>query len=313
MEEPEMWESKKRGDEYINEIHFLSTEVTEDAGAKEFEEQVYFSWKTKKAFENHDSMVLDVEISTLRFHLSFKKDISNESSQFLANYAQILNFLGVMIGNLEDARLELDACNYSNLMDTIPNFANKLKRRYINSLLKSLPDLLGSLNSLGNPAKVVHDFQMGLGYFFKDSVRGDEEEAGGINAAKSELAKIGNFLRCSMMGLSGFGKNLTGAVADGASTLIDGDAAYNKHRIMSKISAKGKPGETALKGVENLGYSIFDSIMGIFTKPAEQVNKSTAAIFAGVFRGTTDLAIKPVIGTLDTITAGFQIIETATI
>jgi hypothetical protein len=154
---------------------------------------------------------------------------------------------------------------------------------------------------------------MGLGYFFKDSVRGDEEEAGGINAAKSGLARIGNFLRCSMMGISGFGKNLTGAVADGASTLIDGDEAYNKHRTMNKVSGKSKPGKTALKGVENLGYSIFDSIMGIFTKPAEQVNNSTAAIFAGVFRGTTDLAIKPVIGTLDTITAGFQVIETATI
>ena len=313
MQEPHMRESKKRGDEFINESHFLSTEMTEDAGAKEFEEQVYFSWKTKKGSENHDSMVLDVEISTMRFHLSFKKDISNKSSQFLANYAQILNFLGVMIGNLEDARLELDACNYRNLMDTIPNFANKLKRRYINSLLKSLPNLVGSLNSLGNPAKVVHDFQMGLGYFFKDSITGDEEEASGINAAKSGLAKIGNFLRCSMMGLSGFGKNLTGAVADGASALVDGDGDYNKHRIMTKISAKGKPGKTVLKGVENLGNSILDSIMGIFTKPAEQVNSSTANIFAGVFRGTTDLAIKPVIGTLDTITTGFQVIQTATI
>ena len=103
-------------------------------------------------------------------------------------------------------------------MDTKKTVIKRIKNLYIHSIIGSIPNLLGSTNMLGNPAEVVRDFGSGLEYLYNENKKAITHlSEGEMNIANEVGGSITNLLRCSLMGATGFVKNISGTFADGAS------------------------------------------------------------------------------------------------
>lgn len=79
-------------------------------------------------------------------------------------FGTIINALGVVITNIEDAPIVFDGIAINDCVDSLQGINSKLIEHYKSSVLRQLYKIFGSLNIIGNPVSLFRNISTG----FKD-------------------------------------------------------------------------------------------------------------------------------------------------
>lgn len=79
-------------------------------------------------------------------------------------FGTVLNALGVVITNIEDAPIVFDGIALDDCVDSLQGINQKLMAHYKSSVLRQLYKIFGSLNIIGNPVSLFRNISTG----FKD-------------------------------------------------------------------------------------------------------------------------------------------------
>ncbi len=77
-------------------------------------------------------------------------------------FGTIINALGVVITNIENAPIKFDGIDISNCIDTVGGIQQKLLAHYKSSVMKQLYKVFGSLNIIGNPVSLFKNISAGV-------------------------------------------------------------------------------------------------------------------------------------------------------
>jgi vacuolar protein sorting-associated protein 13A/C len=77
-------------------------------------------------------------------------------------FGTILNALGVVITNIEDAPIRLDGIVINDCIDSLQGINTKLITHYKGSVMKQLYKIFGSLNIIGNPVSLFRNISTGI-------------------------------------------------------------------------------------------------------------------------------------------------------
>lgn len=96
--------------------------------------------------------------------MSAQVRINELDTESVIIFGTIVNALGVVITNIEDAPIVFDGIAINDCVDSLQGINNKLIAHYKSSVLKQLYKIFGSLNIIGNPVSLFRNISTG----FKD-------------------------------------------------------------------------------------------------------------------------------------------------
>ncbi len=114
--------------------------------------------------EGSKTFIKSICLAPFTISISAQIRLNELDQQSVVVLGTILNALGVVITNIEDAPIVLDGIILNDCTDTMQGINNKLIAHYKNSVLKQLYKIFGSLNIIGNPVSLFRNISTG----FKD-------------------------------------------------------------------------------------------------------------------------------------------------
>ena len=149
---------------------------------------------------------------------------------------------------------------------------------------------LGSANIIGNPVNFYNEMESGV----KDLVH-DTKKYGG----KGIITGTGSIAKHTVAGTFGSVNKITRTLGDGVVSLTT-DKVYLRKR--EKLFAKKQ--NKFFTGIQQFGFSVYDGIKGVFTKPIIGAKKNGFSGFLkGTYKGVSGLIFKPITGVLDLTSA----------
>lgn len=109
--------------------------------------------------------------------------------------AVLFNALTIALGNLGDARLQLNALGLKDVRLTMSDLQNRITYHYRQEVLRQLHRVLGSADFLGNPVGLFTNVSSGVADIFYEPwqgaiVRGDTDLAVGIAKVSDPIDEI---------------------------------------------------------------------------------------------------------------------------
>ena len=159
--------------------------------------------------------------------------------------------------------------------------------------------LVGSLNILGNPTKIMRALKGEVDLKIDPEIK---------NSAGFKRKKNDFFTR-GMKNLAGTVSNITGGVA-GTVSLLSADSEYLAER--GKMKKKKATGlfDGLGQGAKSIMSGVAGGIAGIVVQPAKGIKKEGAkGLFKGIGKGLTGLVSKPITGVLDGVSKTAEVSE----
>ena len=112
-------------------------------------------WKTAKLRQKTDFLYLrELALPSIAFEFSYIQD----SSTLIENNLDLLSALFLISGGIEDARLSMSGFGLKKYSGTLDDLSTRVLEHYQGEVVKSKGSLIGSLNILGNPSKIIREF-----------------------------------------------------------------------------------------------------------------------------------------------------------
>lgn len=112
--------------------------------------------------EGSKTFIKSICLAPFTINLSAQLRLSELDSESVVIFGTILNALGVVITNIEDAPIVLDGISLNDCNDTMQGINSKLMAHYKSSVVSQLYKIFGSLNILGNPVSLFRNISTGF-------------------------------------------------------------------------------------------------------------------------------------------------------
>lgn len=206
------------------------------------------------------------------------------SSPFFIPIQAILDTIGTVLGNTDNAQIKLNSFITENLFISQNDLISQLSSHYFKQILKQLYRILGSVSFLGNPVGLIESLGVGVSAFFyhpiQGLVQGPEEFVGGLGRGTKAL------LANTSYGVLNTVSKIAGTFGDGVSSLTMNDE-YKSNR------AAGKSG---------ILYGVKEGVMGVYKDTVNGAKNGVLGAIAGTGKGVIGLVCKPVAGVFDDAT-----------
>ncbi|KAL0951191.1 hypothetical protein HGRIS_007919 [Hohenbuehelia grisea] len=243
-----------------------------------------------------------LELQPIQLSLSFMRTerVNSDEKLVLKNpLAVVLNALTMAVGNINDARLEMNALGIKDFRGSSGDLLNKMMLHYRQEVLRQLYRILGSADFIGNPVGLFTNVSSGVAAIFYEPFNGVVMHGNrelGIGIAKGAAS----FVKKTVFGVSDSFTKFTSSVGKGLSAATF-DSEYQAQRRMTQ--RRNKP-RHAIYGVaaggEALASSVASAMEGVVLKPLEGAETDGArGFFKGVGKGLVGAFTKPVVGVFD--------------
>lgn len=243
-----------------------------------------------------------LELQPIQLTLSFtrtERDSSEEKLSIRNPLAVVINALTMTLGNVDNARLELNALVIKDVRLTPPELQTRIAYHYRQDVLRQLYRILGSANFIGNPVGLFTNVSSGVADIFYAPYHGVVMHGNkelGIGIAKGAAS----FVKKTVFGLSDSVTKFTSSVGKGLSAATF-DSEYQTQRRVSQRRNRPRHviyGVTA--GGEAFANSVFSAVEGIVTKPIQGAETEGAVgFFKGIGKGLVGAVTKPAVGVFD--------------
>lgn len=123
------------------------------------------TWKDIKSVqEGSKTFIKAIRIAPFTVDVSAQIRLNELDTESVLIFGTVLNALGVVITNIEDAPIVFDGIALDDCVDSLQGINQKLIAHYKSSVLKQLYKIFGSLNIIGNPVSLFRNISTG----FKD-------------------------------------------------------------------------------------------------------------------------------------------------
>lgn len=283
---------------------FSKFEIPKESASQKKEEYLQEitnkNWKNAKLIERGaESYLNELRISDIVLDLSFRRDIENRETDPLVLYSHLFNAIGVVLTNIDDATVTLGSVHLQQHSLPLSIAKEKIIGHYKRSAINSILPVLGSINIIGNPNRLIKTLGTGLQDFVDKPLDRTEQEGNVISLGEGLAEGTGSLVRHTVSGAFGSVHSITQALADGTGALTM-DKRYQRERMkLQFVKTKGLL-DSLNKGMNQFGFSVKDSFKGVFTKPVE-MGRTDGALGAlkGTVAGITGLVTKPVTGLFD--------------
>jgi vacuolar protein sorting-associated protein 13A/C len=239
---------------------------------------------------------------------SLKRERGDDPKAALNRYSAYLKSYGFdyMI-SLEDVEINFKKFILPNDLYPIQILQKEVINQYKNNAIESALASMLDLNILGNPRKIGREIRTGFEDLVNKPADRLDQNNSVANLSKGVVEGTGSLARHTAMGTLGGVSTITGTVGNLTSGLTM-DKRYMFERQKLKSAQVNKDMGTMTLGLKQLGFSLKDSVTGIFTKPVELTEKEgILGAIKGSFIGISGLITKPITGLFDfasTLTGG---------
>ncbi|KAI6047634.1 vacuolar protein sorting-associated protein 13 [Pisolithus marmoratus] len=243
-----------------------------------------------------------LELQPIQLTLSFTRTerVSSEEKLSIRNpLAVVINALTMTLGNVDNARLELNALVIKDVRLTPPELQTRIAYHYKQDVLRQLYRILGSANFIGNPVGLFTNVSSGVADIFYAPYHGVVMHGNkelGIGIAKGAAS----FVKKTVFGLSDSVTKFTSSVGKGLSAATF-DSEYQAQRRVSQ--RRNRPRHViygVTTGGEAFANSVFSAVEGIVTKPIQGAETEGAVgFFKGIGKGLVGAVTKPAVGVFD--------------
>lgn len=273
----------------------------------------------KKAQENYKRLALEqkqpsqlyineLAICELEILVSLKRERGDDPKAALNKYSRYLKSYGFdyMI-SIEDLEVHFNKFVTPNGIYPIQTLQKEIINQYKNNAIQSALASMLDLNILGNPRRVAREIKVGFSDLVNKPAERLEQNNSVLSLSKGVAEGTGSLARHTAMGTLGGVSTITGTVGNLTSGLTM-DKRYMFERQKLKTAQVNKDMSTMTIGLKQLGFSLKDSVAGVFTKPVEMTEKEgIIGAIKGSLIGLSGLITKPVTGIFDfasTLTGG---------
>eukprot|EP00753_Platysulcus_tardus_P001590 PLAT11403.1.p1 GENE.PLAT11403.1~~PLAT11403.1.p1 ORF type:complete len:1762 (+),score=844.46 PLAT11403.1:770-5287(+) len=238
-----------------------------------------------------------VELGAVACNFSLQRQ-SSGAAKVRSHVTAWLQAIGFVLSNMHRASLLLNGMEVDHVFASRGDLVRALTAHYRQQLLRQVHKLLGAVDVLGNPVRLVSGLGRGMSDFFIHPARG---------ALKSPVA----FSRGLATGTSSLVKHTLGSVGVAASSVagsVGKGVAFlsfdDKYVAARKARMRDRKPTGVLEGLaeggRDLGRGIAAGITGLVSAPVEGARRGGAAgLLRGVAKGVLGLAVKPASGVLD--------------
>ena len=280
----EYFSNNKKNEDFTNTKHHKKIHI------KKPYEIIKDTWKTHKVENLRPIYVQNIILSTIQIYISFKKNLESKSDDIAIVYAPVLNALGIIVASFDNVPLKLPKIIIKHENNSLPVLQQKIITEYKKIIVGMVFKFLGSANIIGNPVNFYNEMESG----FKDLVH-DTKKYGG----KEIITGTGSIAKHTVAGTFGSVNKVTRTLGDGVISLTT-DKSYLRKR--EKLFAKKQ--NKFFTGIQQFGFSVYDGIKGVFTKPVKGAKKNGFSGFLkGSYKGLSGLIFKPITGVLDLTSA----------
>jgi len=129
--------------------------------------------------------------------------------------------LGLQAVNIDEAEITLVGWRLDDCFDTFSGLLEKLIQAYKQCLIKQLPALIGSLNIIGNPTKLLKNVVSGLNDFVEKPLEGFTR--GPIEGGLGVVSGTTSLVSHTIAGTFNSVKNIVGTVSGGLTKITMDD------------------------------------------------------------------------------------------
>lgn len=247
--------------------------------------------------------VNEMKISEHDFSISFKREPGDQAKAALNRYSKYLKSVGFdYVFSIEDLTLDFNKFSLENNLYPMPTVQQEVINQYKKDGIQSGIASILDLNLLGNPRKFAKEIKSGISDVVTKPDTGNQQG----NLGQGVADGAGSLARHTAIGTLGSVSKITGTVANMTSKLTF-DTEYIKERNKLKSEKAHGVMNDMSEGMNQLGFSVKDSITGVFTRPVEMAEKEgLLGAIKGSFIGLGGLFIKPITGILDFASGGTQ-------
>ena len=197
----------------------------------------------------------------------------------------VFNTITNLVGNLDNATINLRSLLLTNYYTDVVAFAKKVATFYALEVMNKFYLLVGSFNVIGNPTELVGNVADGVKAFFMEPVqglmKGPGAFVGGLGKGTTQLVSKTAF------GLLNSVSKITSTVGDGVAAMAMSDS-YQADRAAGK---------------SNLVHGVWSGVTGVFTETSQGFKeKGVIGAVTGLGKGVIGAGAKTVTGAIDSVT-----------
>ena len=230
--------------------------------------------------------------------------------EVLLIFMNLLNSIGITVGNINRAPIRLGAIIIKNIYENSNEIISKIAKHFYFQFLFEFYKVLGSFEFIGNPINFINHLGIGVYDFFYEPIKGIVSSPNdfifGFYRGSSSLFK--NLIFSLFSSASVVSKSFSSGVSQ-----LSLDSNYIQlHQQLQNQNAENLS-EGLLLGTRNLYFGFSKGLSGLFVDPiiegkqfgVSRAIQSTAKGFIGLF-------IKPAIGVVDFATKTTEGIKNTT-
>ena len=251
--------------------------------------------------ENENStmnLVRNLLVGALKFNLTLRLDLSSIPLGLPKTAKRVIGTIGNTLGRITDCPLSFNEKIVKNLYKSWPDIAEKVYSGYITEGITQIYKVLGSLDIIGNPVKLLRNVGGGLYDFVNEPRKGFRlgPQEFGLGVAKG----FGSLIYGIFGGIFDFFQRISGTLYAATQSLTGHD------RESMSIEDENEPSNILsgfAEGFVGFGKEIGKGCYSFCVEPCEKGKLYGAAGFGkGLCSGLLKLAISPFAGLLKLIT-----------
>ena len=250
--------------------------------------------------EQNKTYVNEMFVSEHDLTVSFKKEPDDDPKAALNQYSAYLKSLGFdYVFSIDGLNLSFGKFVLPNDIYPIQTVQKEITKQYRNQAITSAIASLLDLNILGKPRTFAREINVGVSDLVNEPADALQNQKSAIGLSKGVGQGASSFGRHVAIGTLGSVSAITGSLANFTSKLTL-DPEYNRERNRVKSIQANQSMSEMNKGLNQLGFSMKDSVAGVFNRPVEMAeDEGPFGAIKGSFMGLGGLIIKPITGLLD--------------
>ncbi|PVV02833.1 hypothetical protein BB560_002703 [Smittium megazygosporum] len=212
----------------------------------------------------------------------------------------LFNILTMVLGNVNEVPIYLDALILENAHVSIPDLNDRLSKFYTSQFTSQLYRFVGGANVLGNPVGLFNTISSGVADIFYEPYQGimmsDRPQDFGYGLAKGTAS----FFKKTVYGVSDSMSRFTDSIGKGFSAATLDEDFQSKRRMFRLQNKSDNAFRGFSHGAESFAKSITSGLTGVVTKPIHGAEKEgIGGFFSGVGKGIVGAVTKPFVGLFD--------------
>ena len=278
----------------LNELSIHVEDVQQAKGREVLEKSTMFTTSNTvadivgKSYILADNFIMQPIIVKFSYHNDPSAPLSASlfpQNPVLMPVFSVLNTIVNLVGNLDNATINLRSLLLTNYYTDLMAFVRKVVKFYVMEVMNKFYLLVGSFNVIGNPTELVGNVADGVKAFFMEPVqglmKGPGAFVGGLGKGTTQLLSKTTF------GLLNSVSKITGAVGDGVAAMAMSDS-YQADRAAGK---------------SNLVHGVWSGVTGVFTETSQGFkDKGVLGAVTGLGKGVIGAGAKTVTGAIDSVT-----------